>query len=88
MVASRWPSNSLSNALHHVTAQDLAEGKGRETWAIEYPMQSAARISYHPAAAPLHKIRTDDMLPLRLLTPFQVGTPDLRPLLLLQFELL
>lgn len=24
-------------------------------------------------AAPLHKVKTDDMLPIKLLTPFQVG---------------
>lgn len=37
-------------------------GKGRETRAIEYP-QPAQRISYHPYSAPLHRIKTDDMLP-------------------------
>ena len=37
-------------------------GKGRETRAIEYP-QPSQRISYHPYAAPLHRIKTDDMLP-------------------------
>ena len=30
------------------------------------------RITTHPHSAPLHKIRTDDMLPLQLLTPTQV----------------
>ncbi|KAL4451864.1 hypothetical protein ABPG75_007526 [Micractinium tetrahymenae] len=50
--------------------KDLAEGKGRETKAIEYP-EARQRISYHPYAAPLHRIKTDDMLPLKLLTPFQ-----------------
>eukprot|EP00887_Chlorella_sp_A99_P001822 scaffold19.g1822.t1 len=50
--------------------RDLVEGKGRETRAIEHP-QSAQRISFHPCATPLHKIRTDDMLPVKLLTPFQ-----------------
>ena len=29
------------------------------------------RITYHPHAAPLHQIRTGDVLPTRLLTPFQ-----------------
>ena len=37
-------------------------GKRRETRAIEYP-QPSQRISYHPYAAPLHRIKTDDMLP-------------------------
>ncbi|KAL4424877.1 hypothetical protein ABPG77_002100 [Micractinium sp. CCAP 211/92] len=50
--------------------KDLAEGKGRETKAIDYP-EARQRISYHPYAAPLHRIKTDDMLPLKLLTPFQ-----------------
>ena len=50
--------------------QDLVDGKGRETRAITYP-QSAQRITYHPYAAPLHQVRTDDMLPVKLLTPFQ-----------------
>lgn len=39
-------------------------GRGRETRALEYP-QPSQRISYHPYAAPLHKIKTDDMLPVR-----------------------
>ena len=30
------------------------------------------RITAHPHSAPLHRIRTDDMLPLQLLTPHQV----------------
>ena len=38
--------------------------------AITYP-DPAQRITYHPHSAPLHRIRTGDMLPLRLLTPFQ-----------------
>ncbi len=29
------------------------------------------RITAHPHSAPLYKIRTDDMLPLQLLTPQQ-----------------
>lgn len=50
--------------------KDLVEGRGRETKAIEYP-EANQRISYHPYSAPLHRIKTDDMLPLKLLTPFQ-----------------
>jgi protein arginine N-methyltransferase 7 len=50
--------------------RDLAEGKARQTMAIEYP-EAHKRISYHPYAAPLHKVKTDDMLPIKLLTPFQ-----------------
>ncbi len=30
------------------------------------------RITYHAHSAPLHKIKTDNMLPSQLLTPFQV----------------
>lgn len=50
--------------------KDLAEGKSHEHRTITYP-QSSQRISYHPYSAPLHKIQTDDLLPLKLLTPFQ-----------------
>lgn len=31
------------------------------------------RITYHAHSAPLHKIKTDNMLPSQLLTPFQVS---------------
>jgi protein arginine N-methyltransferase 7 len=50
---------------------DLVEGKNTEKRAITYPDKSSQRITYHPHSAPLHRIRNDDMLPLRLLTPFQ-----------------
>lgn len=46
-------------------------GKGKETLALPY-FGNAQRITFHPYSAPLHKIKTDDMLPLQLLTPFQV----------------
>lgn len=48
----------------------LCAGRGHERRAIEYPATSQ-RITYHPYSAPLHRVRTEDMLPLRLLTPFQ-----------------
>ena len=32
------------------------------------------RITYHAHSAPLHKIKTDNMLPSQLLTPFQVSS--------------
>lgn len=35
------------------------------------------RITYHAHSAPLHKIKTDNMLPSQLLTPFQVSFPAL-----------
>jgi protein arginine N-methyltransferase 7 len=50
--------------------RDLQAGRGRETRAITFPDPSQ-RISYHPYAAPLHRVRTEDMLPFKLLTPFQ-----------------
>ena len=33
------------------------------------------RITTHPHSAPLHRIRTGDMLPLQLLTPTQAREP-------------
>lgn len=50
--------------------QDLVEGKGHEHRSITYP-EPAQRITYHSYSAPLHKVRTEDMLPVKLLTPFQ-----------------
>lgn len=41
-------------------------GKGREMRALPAP-EPTRRITTHPHSAPLHKIRTDDMLPLQLL---------------------
>ena len=49
---------------------DLVEGKAHEHRSITYP-EPAQRITYHSYSAPLHKVRTEDMLPVRLLTPFQ-----------------
>lgn len=37
----------LTGALWAAGLQDLAEGKGRETKAIDYP-EARQRISYHP----------------------------------------
>ncbi len=45
-------------------------GKGREMRALPAP-EPTQRITAHPHSAPLYKIRTDDMLPLQLLTPQQ-----------------
>lgn len=50
--------------------EDLMHGKGQEHRAITFP-EASQRITYHPYAAPLHRVRTEDMLPLCLLTPFQ-----------------
>ena len=48
-------------------------GKGRETLALP-PPEPTQRVTYHPYSAPLHRIKTDNMLPMQLLTPFQVKT--------------
>lgn len=48
----------------------LCSGKNQEHRTITYP-EPSQRISYHPYSAPLHRIKTEDMLPLKLLTPFQ-----------------
>eukprot|EP00889_Picochlorum_renovo_P001971 jgi/Picre1/29001/NNA_004395.t1 len=45
---------------------------GKEPGASDdYVSQASQKISYHPYAAPLHRIKTDDLLPVKLLTPFQ-----------------
>lgn len=73
------PSELLSVPLRHqdvpvlLIAEDIGAcfaGRGWETRAITYPDPSQ-RITYHPHAAPLHRVRTEDMLPVKLLTPFQ-----------------
>ncbi|KFM29158.1 Protein arginine N-methyltransferase 7 [Auxenochlorella protothecoides] len=51
-------------------AEEALAGGGQVLKALTYP-EPKQRIAYHPASAPLHRIKTDDMLPLRLLTPFQ-----------------
>lgn len=51
---------------------DWYAGKGKEILALPNT-QPTQRITYHAHSAPLHKIRTDDMLPNQLLTPFQVS---------------
>ncbi|BDA48465.1 Protein arginine N-methyltransferase 7 [Coccomyxa sp. Obi] len=50
--------------------KDLLEGKGKELRLLTAP-EPTQRITYHPHSAPLHKIKTDNMLPTQLLTPFQ-----------------
>lgn len=50
---------------------DLAAGKGKEMLALPPPTKIAGRIGNLPHAAPLHHIHPRDMLPIRLLTPFQ-----------------
>lgn len=50
--------------------KDILEGKHMEHRAITFP-EPAQRITFHPYSAPLHKVRTEDLLPLKLLTPFQ-----------------
>lgn len=66
-VLQEIPATNLPRA--HPT-QTLTAGGGQVLKALTYP-EPKQRIAYHPASAPLHRIKTDDMLPLRLLTPFQ-----------------
>ena len=47
-------------------------GKGKECRLLGAPTP-VERITYHAHSAPLHKIKTDNMLPSQLLTPFQVS---------------
>ena len=49
-------------------------GKGRQTLALP-PPEPTQRVTYHPYSAPLHRIKTDNMLPMQLLTPFQARLP-------------
>jgi len=49
-------------------------GKGKERRLLTAP-EPTQRITYHPHSTPLHKIKTDNMLPSQLLTPFQVSAP-------------
>ena len=46
-------------------------GRGREVLALP-PPQPTQRISALPFSTPLHKLKSDTMLPTQLLTPFQV----------------
>ena len=50
---------------------DLMAGRGKETLALPASSKVAGRITTLPHAAPLHHIHPRDMLPVRLLTPFQ-----------------
>ncbi|KAK9836334.1 hypothetical protein WJX81_006453 [Elliptochloris bilobata] len=65
-----WPLKQALEAATQGIVRDLVEGRGRETRALPAP-EPTRRITAHPHSAPLHKIRTDDMLPLQLLTPTQ-----------------
>ena len=58
-------------------------GRGRQMRALPAP-EPTQRITAHPHSAPLHKIRTDDMLPLQLLTPHQARVSAPHPYLRLQ----
>lgn len=53
------------------TFQYIPAGKGTEKRLLGAPVP-VERITYHAHSAPLHKIKTDNMLPSQLLTPFQV----------------
>ena len=49
---------------------EASAGKGLERRALP-PLEPTQRISNHAFSAPLHKIKTEDLLPNKLLTPFQ-----------------
>lgn len=51
--------------------EKLGSGKGLHRRALP-PAEPTQRISNHPFSAPLHKIKTKELLPTKLLTPFQV----------------
>ena len=58
---------SCLSCLLHVLVHS---GKGKEVRLLGAP-QPVERITYHAHSAPLHRIKTDNMLPSQLLTPFQ-----------------
>lgn len=46
-------------------------GKGLETRALPAP-EATQKITNHAHSTPLHRLQDDQLLPTRLLTPFQV----------------
>lgn len=64
-------SEAANNSRRNSVCSLLPTGKGRETRALPPPAPTQ-RVTAHPYAAPLHRIRTEEMLPAQLLTPFQV----------------
>ena len=64
----------LKRGMEEATAAivaDLLDGRGKEMLALPPPSKIAGRIGNLPHAAPLHHIHPRDMLPVKLLTPFQ-----------------
>lgn len=64
----------LKRGMEEATAAimfDLLDGRGKEVLALPPPTKIAGRIGNLPHSAPLHHIHPRDMLPVRLLTPFQ-----------------
>ena len=53
------------------TSSSEGTGKGLERRALPAP-ERTERISSHAYSAPLHKLRAENALPTKLLTPFQV----------------
>jgi hypothetical protein len=80
-------ARSPARALHRQGQESLPSagrccgnaGKGKETLKLPAP-EPTQRITYHAYSAPLHKIKTENMLPLQLLTPFQANaSPSPQP---------
>lgn len=65
----------LRSAVTWLSILDCNVGRGLERRALP-PPEPTQRISSHPYSAPLFQIRTDNMLPTKLLTPFQAGIPS------------
>ena len=66
-------SEEMKRGLEHAQQAvlgDILQGKGMEKKALPAP-GAKQRITYHEYSAPLHKVKTEDMLPNKLLTPFQ-----------------
>lgn len=49
----------------------MSAGRGREMLALP-PPEPTQRITLFPHSTPLHKLQADTLLPLQLLSPFQV----------------
>ena len=68
--AAKVHKNVLLSRLERAEPLPACAGKGKEVRLLTAP-QPTQRITYHPHSTPLHRIRTENMLPTELLTPFQ-----------------
>lgn len=76
LICSVWKACICERVVESRSSRDdvsscMCTGKGKELRLLTAP-QPTQRITYHPHSAPLYKIKTDNMLPVQLLTPFQV----------------